>query len=277
MQTTKPLRKKRPFVTTGRDIQVVQLIYACGWLNTTQIIKVMFPPEPTTGKLHQLWSAQGQRRLKHLKDNGFLNTVIPLIEVGRGKDPNIYYAGKRAYEGELVEGAVIPKPEVWTKYYRHDKAIRDVFTDMLRAAAISGTSVPAFKSTRTLKGEYQAYIPDWYLSLAFDNGNPFHIFLEVDRGEETEKQWKHKMEAIEDYRTSPEYKSVYVHGRARWATITTTQEREAVMRRWSEETECGPQFWFTTYDRLTPCTALTEPIWSVCTQEGLYPLSKVRR
>jgi hypothetical protein len=49
------------------------------------------------------------------------------------------------------------------------------------------------------------------------------------------------------------------------------------MKRWSEEMECGAKFWFTSVDKLTPETALTEPIWMVCGQPGLHHLAKTRQ
>lgn len=286
MTSKRPTKVKS--VETTRDMEIVRFIYACGWLNTTHIVKVMFPTQPYKRKVdgvvqefqpelpYQLWSASAMRRLIFLRSKGYIKSSTPLIEAGHGKDPDIHYVGKLSYEKEWVEGPLLPPPEVWSRYYRHEKAIRDVFTDMLCAARITGKRVPTFKSTRTLKAEYSDYIPDWYMSLRLDAGNPYHIFLEIDRAEENERQWKNKIDAIGNYGASPIYEELYGNHRFRFATITTSDKRLEAMRRWSEEMGCGRKYWFTTFDKLTPLTALQEPIWSICGRSGLDIFTNIR-
>jgi hypothetical protein len=246
----------------------------CGWLNTVQIIKLMFPPDPSTGRTYQLQSAQGQRRIQSLTKEGLLIPTIPLIEVGKGKDPNVHTVSKKAIETGITDGPLIARPNVRSDFYPHEKGLRDVVTDILRCATLHNIHIPTFKRTGILKNEYEPYKADWYFAIAFDDGNPYHIFLEYDRVEESEVKWKTKLARINTYLDSQEYKDIYKYHRVRIITVTTGQKHMETMMKWTHEAGGRARFWFTTTSKLTPDTALTMPIWSVCGQEGLHPLNK---
>ena len=155
--------------------------------------------------------------------------------------------------------------------------MRDIFTDVLVGSRISGISMPTYKSTRTLKGEYQEQIPDWYFSLRLDNDTPVNFFLEFDKGEESAIQWKKKVEAIAHFWNSTTYKELYTTHRLRIPIVTTTERRLQSLLQWTVDAGGKNRFWFTTLDKVKPETVLTEDIWRVANAEGDHYLTEVNK
>ena len=57
--------------------------------------------------------------------------------------------------------------------------------------------------------------------------------------------------------------------------VTLTEARLANIEQEAIEKVAGKRktrFWLTTFDRLTPDTILTEPVWKIAGRDGLRPL-----
>lgn len=276
MKTTKrSTNKEKKGQITTRDIAIAWFVYRMGWVTTEHVTKVFFVPDRTSEVKYYLKNAQSTRRFIALTKHKILAYEKQLIRMGEGRADYIRYCTKEFCEqqGKLF----IPPPNVWSGDFRHDKLARDLLTDMMVGAQINYINLAEWKSERELKSEYTLYIPDAYVSLHLDEGNPWHFFLEADRNEEDKGKWRIKMERIAVFLSSDFYKETYVHYRVRFPVVTLSWRHAETMKKWTEEMGGGSKFWFTSFDKAKPETILTEPIWMVAGQDGFHSLNKTKR
>jgi hypothetical protein len=124
-------------------------------------------------------------------------------------------------------------------------------------------------------------IPDGYFRLhtCEPEEHVYHHFLEIDRRTETgesrvwgRRDWARKMKAYLVYFESEQYERQYGTKKGRLLTVTTGDRRLANLKQITEQLGGKARFWFTTFDRLTAQTALSEPIWQVGSRDGWYSL-----
>lgn len=281
--------KKNGYQLTKRDGSILCLLAHLDKLDTSHICKLLFRPDPTTGRKYHTVSAQAIRRLEHLRDAKLIQSERPPLIEGRQGLPFAHSLTPKGYtEAAIIKGVDVqaldrPKTLISTKsmHYFHYKKSMDVLTDALLAAQLSGLSMPYYKTPRTLKEEAAGgYHADCYFAHSF-NARLLHLFCETDLASEHVTRWEEKVSAAaaswnsETFRThylSPEIAARYTSVGLRVLVITTTETRREQLIEATIRAKCGTRFWFTTFERLNPETFFTDPIWTIATREGLHCL-----
>lgn len=260
-----------PMQLTARDKRILETIHAYdGLLSDLQIQQLFF-----SGK-----SAM-QVRLMLLYQHGYLHR--PNRRQRAALPTMIYWLGDKgaAYVAGLQD---VPLDEFsWHKEPRlvqveHDLAVNDVRIAFLKACTRSSDFtleewIPA--------SEFHAH-PD-KVEFVFANGTKASRFIRPDgfcvvsKGTYTSRLLLELDRASEDnprlvrekilpgivYLRSAAYKQRCGYTSGRWLFITTSERRLKNMKRTTENAAKGDAklFYFTTIDRITPETLLTEPIW----------------
>jgi hypothetical protein len=122
--------------------------------------------------------------------------------------------------------------------------------------------------------------PDYYFHLQLEQPRPGHYrrFVEIDRGTETNKSsrdyddWAKKVVKYREYTKKVGSLCEQRYGKNAVAilTVTTSDTRAQNLKDVTEEAGGKHRFWFTTYNRLTPTSFFTEPIWAIAGRSGLY-------
>ena len=285
---------------TERDLRIIQAVYEYRALTTSQI-ETLFFPGGTPGQRNQC-----QRRLKKLFHNGYLwRGEQPIKPTEEARKPLVYRIDKGALE--ILPGLLEVEPEdidwhprertVSDRGLNHLLKTNDVRVALTAAADQHDMLVENWKDERILKrehahekvqisgpqgGTYQAtIIPDGYFQLAIPDGDNYkraHQFLEVDLATEVvrattqARDFARKVKGYIAYYSSGRYKKRYQTKSMRVLTVTTSERRLQSLKSATEEIGGKKIFWFTTFDQITPQTALTEPIWQVASLDEPQPL-----
>ena len=87
------------------------------------------------------------------------------------------------------------------------------------------------------------------------------------------RDWARKVAAYIEYFHSGKYQARYQSDSYRILTVTETEARLATLKTVTQAAGGKSWFWFTTFDRITPDTVLTERIWQIANREGLHTLT----
>jgi hypothetical protein len=289
------------FRLTERDREIIQTVYAFRVMTTPQIERLLFPPEP--GRDHPTKTSRCQYRLKLLYHAGYLKRDEQPQKLSEGRKPLVYFLDQKG--AELIadlEGKPVAKLD-WNPtgnivswlFLDHLLATNDVRTAIVAAARVYRFKIEEWFDEQTLKsaqmkdyvtlkgeqgGERQAaVIPDGYFRLRAGE-YVYHHFLEIDRrtvtGEAADvgrRDWARKAKAYLEYYRSGKYQQRYHTQGLRILTVTTGERRLAHLKAITEKVGGKARFWFTTFERITPQTVLTEPIWEQAGKEGNFALT----
>src|SRR5205807_1194129 len=94
--------------------------------------------------------------------------------------------------------------------------------------------------------------------------------------------WAHKIQAYIAYFRSEAYIKRYgsVEGKpapCRVLTITTGEKRAQHLREITEKNGGKAKFWYSTFDRVSPESILTAPIWTVASWERAYTITDTKQ
>ena len=298
-----PIMELRPpdrlpgFRMTTRDVAILKAVYTHRLLTTAQIVDLLFPPEK--GQRHQTKVSRARHRLKMLKRLGYLHQDEQPIRLKDGRKPYLYMLAKKALpllarEYDVLQEDISWKPRdnqlAW-RYLEHLMATNDVRIAIEIAARRNGYLLNRWLDERTLKSQEMkdsveiqgsggrvAVVPDGYFHLTVGQYS-YHHMMEIDMGTETglsdkynRRTFSGKIQAYLAYYVSGKYESRYGTSVMRVLTVTTGPGRMKNLKKIAERLGGGEEFWFVTFDKVTPETVLTEPVWSVAGQDELRPL-----
>jgi hypothetical protein len=288
------------FRLTRRDREIIKAVYTHRALTAAQIETLLFPPD--NGQRHRTKTSRCRHRLKLLYHHGFLFRDEQPTKMSEGRKPLVYFVDSQAVPLLADIFGLFPEDIDWQPrdnkvswmYMEHLLATNDFRISVEAGARARGFELGRWLDDRTLKsremkdsveianprgGTIQVTIvPDGYFSLS-DGEYHYDNLLEVDMGTETvrsskfgRRDFSRKIKGYLAYHRSGRYEARYGSEAMRVLVVTTSPKRLASLRAVTEKEEGGIQFWFTTFDKVTPESVLTEPIWQVAGQDGLRPL-----
>jgi hypothetical protein len=290
-------RVKRPpqMVLTMRDREILCQVYAYRLMTREQIERLLFAPE--NGQDHFTKTSKVRRRLKLLYQHGYLERIPAPVGRGAWAWRPVYRLDRKG--AELVAsglGLTARELPYWGKgddkdhratgvsqlFLNHTLAINDVRIAITQAAQARGYKVEKWLGDTQLKSEEMkdhvtvtseqgrssklAVIPDAYFILHLGDRRA-HLFLEVDRATMTNKRWKMRILAYQEYIRSGKYQARYQTRSLRILTVTTTEERLMNLKKTTERAGGKDLFWFTSIDRITTASVLFSPIWLLANDE----------
>jgi hypothetical protein len=200
----------------------------------------------------------------------------------------------REYDVLLEDISWKPKDNrlAW-RHLEHLLATNDVRIAIELAIRKHGYTLNRWLDERTLKsremkdsvdiqfGDRQiktSIVPDGYFHMTAGQ-YLYHHMVEIDMGTETglsdkynRRTFGRKIQAYIAYYESGKYEARYKTSVMRVLTVTTGPGRMKNLKQIAERFEPINDFWFITFDDVTPEKVLTEPIWSVAGQNELRPL-----
>jgi hypothetical protein len=209
------------YTITEADRSILLALGRFHYFTAAQASRLLYP---TLNDNHRYM----QRRLKRLVDNDYVLRLRALPKPRKGQAPHVFTLGRegRTYLQRLglsVEPYFRPSEEKRaaenSPFMMHRLAAIDVMiaADVLCNARDSITC-PQILSERELKhnahrvqvpslvgGEVRtvAVIPDAWFQLKYRNLSPYSIALELDRGTEDQKVWRHKVAAYVAWAEGP--------------------------------------------------------------------------
>ena len=284
------------FRVTKRDVELVRLIADCRCLTSWQINRLLFPPvRHDDTKINP----RCQHRLKMLYQHGYIDRKEQPQVRSQGSLPLAYFLARRGAElldqlsGEEVDWDPDDN-DITAPGFAHLLQTNDVRLCITLAARRQGVRLASWIDDKSLKSPHmkdyvevagrdggvrrQAVVPDGLFVLETPGVGPsdwnvYHHALEVDRGNTTgrygkdsNRDWRHKIEAYIAYYRSGKYQARYGTPALRILSVTTGERRLAHLKDVTERSGGRTRFLFTTFDKLTPETALTAPIWVAATQ-----------
>lgn len=99
-----------------------------------------------------------------------------------------------------------------------------------------------------------------------------YMFVEADRGTEGIEQFKSQVNIYQEYIRSGQYEKRFQTKSLRILVVTTSYRRLQSLRKATVAVGGGARYWFTTFDRVTPQTVLTTPIWKKAEGSDDYAL-----
>jgi len=288
------------FRITLRDVQVVKAVYTHRALTTPQIETLLFRPE--NGRQHPTKTSRCRHRLKLLFQYGILFRDEQPTRLSEGRKPLVYFIDKGAiplladaYDvfHEEIDWSPRENKVTW-RFLDHWLATNDVRIAIEVAVGEEGLVLQRWLDEKTLKSREMkesveirssggrttmaTIVPDGYFKLS-DGEYEYHHLLEADRGTETvqsakfgRRDFTRKIRGYLAYYASGRYEAKYGARSMRVLIVTTSRKRMANLRALTERVGGGEQFWFTTFDEISPNTVLTEPIWEKAGHVGAHPL-----
>ena len=287
-------------------MEAIMAVYTHRALTTPQIETLLFPPE--NGQAHRTKTSRARHRLKLLFHHGYLFRDEQPIKLHEGRKPLVYFIDKNAVPLLAEALSVFSEDIDWHPrennvswmFLDHLLATNDVRIAIEVAAHNAGYRLSDWLDEKTLKSREMresveivgptgvrikaTVIPDGFFCLNVGDYEYFN-FLEVDMATETGKSTKfgrrdfsRKIHAYLAYYESGLYERKYDPEQRyeefpmRVLTVTTGLKRMANLKEVSEDAGAGQQFWFTTFDQISPASILNKPIWEIAGQEGRFPL-----
>jgi hypothetical protein len=288
-----------PLHITERDTAIVAALYEYRALTTEQIAALLFTPTTLT---------KCDERLRKLFHHGFvLRTEQPSSVLEKNK-PLVHWLDQRGVELYAHNLGVDPAELDWrpnrhkigAQFLYHLLDTNTVRIAIRKAAVALALTIAEWKPEEVLRSEEKTdnskVIPDDYFLLEQlipeeQRSRVFRLFIEIDRRTVTgeakassisQRDWAHKIQSYNAYFRSAAYINRYGSvgekpAPARVLTITTGERRAAHLKEITERTGGKARFWFTTFDKVSPETVLTAPIWKVASWEGVYSLADTRQ
>lgn len=284
-------RKALTFRWTPRETAILRAVYAYRALTTPQIDALLFPA--TRGRTSTEPSSRCRHRMKLLAAEEYVYRREQPQLLSEGRKHYVYFLAPRGAAKLAGLDGLFPEQLDWRDreydvgwpFLDHLLATNNVRIAITVAAHVRGLTLSVWRDDRTLKRHHAketvvltgpqggtqraTVIPDGYFVLE-DGPYRSHHFLEVDRRTETgaattwgRRDWVRKVAAYMEYHYSGKYLARYRTRSMRVLTVTTGEKRLANLKAITEKVGGRSRFWFTTFDRLTPDTALTKPIWNV--------------
>lgn len=269
------------FRMTERDYLILEDIAKCGGLTAEQIGIKHFGVAVVEGKtaIH----SNCQRRMKLLREAGFVRRIERYQLLSEGKKPYLYTLTSKGAQA-LTHFKECSLEELnWRKkdarlrpnYVEHLIMTNDIRLAITRSVeATSGLTLIMWRDELVLGREhstdkipiegdngnerYVTLIPDAYFVIEDAQGKSWHHFLEIDRGTETTvssnegyRTWGRKIETYISYlyRTGL-YEARYGTRNGRVLTVTTSYNRAKRLKSVTEEEGGQVRFWFAAYPDL---------------------------
>lgn len=287
------------FQLTERDIEILKAVYTYRALSTPQIDALFFERADQNAAPGRV-SSRCLHRLKLLFHAGFLRRKEQAQTLSEGRKPLVYFLDRRGaqYLAELAGCSVRELDwdrqghEVGALFLDHLLLTNEVLVSVIVAARAHGYTLTDWRDERELrrvhhneqisipgpdgKPQKVTLIPDGFFSLDTPTAR-YHQFLEIDRatstlvvGQAGKRDWARKVATYLAYFRSGAYQERYQTQSMRILTVTTSPKRLRHLKEVTEEAGGKARFWFTTVDKITPATILTEPIWHVASRDGLH-------
>jgi hypothetical protein len=273
----------------------VEAVHRHRVLSTTQIAALFFPAAGDAV------SSACRTRLRHLTNAGYLERAEQLLARSEGRRPYLYFLTRDGTQLLVGELGYAPSDIDWKPSYNnvrwpflaHQIAINDAFVTFSLAAARVGWSLDQWVDDRFLRkahtervtvsddggGQRQvAVVPDAYFSLSRDRAC-LRFFLEIDRAtmavaptSQRTKSWRRRIRAYQAFFSSQAMVERYKTRKVRVLTVTTGRRRLLGLQEATQDVGGRKRYWFVEAERLTPHTALSEPVWSVASVPDQYEL-----
>lgn len=263
------------FRMTDRDLKILQIIGKCGGLTAEQVGRHFFEVPVVNGKIAT--HSNGQRRMKFLKNAGFVQRIERYQLLSEGKKPYLYTLTESGAEC-LAEylGCKVEDLE-WRKKdtrLRHNYIEHLILTNDVRLAIMksiekkpdmellfwhdelelekinSRDKIPIEVDGKT---QYVKLIPDAFFVFTQSEVSRY-CFLEIDRGtqtivsnDETYRTWERKVKTYINYFKSGLYEQMAGTISGRVLTVTTSEQRRDRLLEVSEKVGALQRFWFTTH------------------------------
>ncbi len=278
--------ERPPMVLTARDTALIRAV------NDYRIVR-----SDHLRVLFGMSKSSLQYRLVRLYQHEYLNRLfLTAVTAGPASSTPLYVLKKRGAQvlvdtfGYDQRDLRLPKVRTFKwDFVEHTLKLSDVRLAIAVAARTQGWQLETwwdelvFRATpdtvyltnshgRRVK---KPVLPDGYFCLA---GLPFgregraRFLVEIDRGIEPKSAFRPQIEVYEQYTESGGYEARFQAKSLRILIVTTTVRRLATLQAVVARAGGDRKYWFTTFDQLTPETALTEPIWQVLTEDGPLPL-----
>lgn len=280
--------KPRPMHFTARDSRILETVFGFdGVMADYQLRRLFFTGE-----------RQCRGRLSLLFQHGYLER--PTRRQRAMLSSMIYWLGKRGAEhvaglsGIGIKEFPYRREPRWAQI-EHDLAVNDFRLDVMEAVK----QTPALYLTEWIpEGEFWSHPdkvwfrmpngkkasrlirPDSVFVVQHDDFAPRHL-LEIDRATEDNPRFtREKVLPGIAYLQSEAYRKRFGRQPGRWLVVTTTERRLHNLKK-QAELAAGKEvkkFYFTLFDRVTPETVLTVPIWyrgGVIEPQALFQFAKM--
>ncbi|MSP12817.1 MAG: hypothetical protein EXR62_07655 [Chloroflexi bacterium] len=300
MMQRAPIDRLPPSYVTKRDIQIIQAVYECRALTTTQIEALFFTPpgQRSGGKL----DTRCQYRLQMLFHKGYLFRDEQPVKLSEGRKPLVYFLDTK---GAALLASLSDRTVAALGWQPRDNSVRYLFLEHLLASndiriAITvearkhGWIIEEWRDEKQLKSPQMkdivtitgpdgikakaVVVPDGYFRLQTQK-DAHHYFLETDMrtvtGEASvwgRRDWARKVRAYLTYYASGLYRTRYHTADMRILVVTTGEGRLANLKRVTEKAGGRGRFWFTTFDHITTGNILTHPLWQVASRNGFFSM-----
>ena len=286
---------------TQRDIALIDACYSYRALTTPQMQQLFFKHSSTRGQL-----VQCQYRLKLLYHHGYLYRDEQPTKLSEGRRSLVYFLDRRG-AALLAECLNIDVSDLdWHPknnaagashlFLEHLLKTNDIRIALTLAAEQEEFSLERWLDDKTLKSrqlkEYvkikdakgheqrAAVIPDGYFCLS-QGQYQYHHFLEADlrtvigrSSKSGRRDWARKIRTYLAYHENGQFQKRYHAPSFRVLTVTTGERRLENLKRITEAAGGKSRFWFTTFDRLSAETMLSQPIWQIAGREGEFSLMR---
>jgi hypothetical protein len=274
-------------VLTLRDEHIVRWVYELRFVTHEQIQELLFTP--TT-------ASSCKRRLTLLYHNGYLDRrLIPLrSRFGanraaycldrKGKDLLVHQTGTG-----LAQIDWRPADNDREQYFlEHLLSTNQVRICVTIAAAEQGFDL-TWVNERALRSSAMrdlvkdpknpatdlAVIPDGYFQLATDD-LPLGFAVELDRATVEERQFKTKVRALGQWKTTGAYRQRFGTGSLRVLFVVEGSKRDpnrlTRIKSWAEHEGAGNLFWFAPLSEISRHSIFQSPIWQVAGRTGSFAL-----
>ena len=275
-----------PLRLTQRDLAILGSGYEYGALTTPLIEQLHFAKG--SGR-----ETRCRKRLQRLYHHGYLWRDEQPTKLSQGRAPLVYRLDRKGaillaeLWGLELRDLDWDRPEnaVSSPYLTHLLKTNEVRVAIVLAAGRHGLTIEEWLDDATLRKaqnkdyvtitgphggkQKAAIVPDGYFHLAASDYD-YHHLLEIDLATVTgqssrwgRRDWARKIRAYVEYDTSGLYRQRYGTSSLRILTVTTGPRRLSNLKEIAQRVGGKARFWFTTFDQLSPETALSQPIWQV--------------
>lgn len=277
--------ERPPMQLTPRDGEIIKIVNDCRIMRGEHIEALFFTSR-----------SAAQYRLQRLFQHEFLDRhFLSVVSGGPASSPALYTLGKRGaallattygYDrGEIR----LPKRDGFSwQFIDHQLLITDVRVAVLLSARHNNWTVeqwlnetyfrahPDYVTLKDRRGKshQKPVFPDAYFCLQTPRGKA-RFFLEVDRGTEQLARFAPQIRVYEAYIASGQYQERFAARSLRILVIAPAAKRLRSLKAVTRKVGGDRKYWFTTIDRVTPETILTEAIWQQLDGDALLPLIDV--